>query len=72
MGKRTLTGAAIVLAGILLQSAHSQTVEPLPFHAMTSYPYPAGESFPADRIHNRYRQLYNTRPALRLIRPVNP
>jgi len=53
-------------------TAFSQNVEPLPFHGMSSYPYPAGESFPHDEIHRRYREAYNTRPALRLIRPLSP
>lgn len=53
-------------------TAFSQTVEPLPFHAMSSYPYPAGESFPADKFHAAYRATYNTRPALKLIRPLGP
>jgi tetratricopeptide (TPR) repeat protein len=51
-------------------TAFSTSVEPLPFHAMSSYPYPAGEHFPDDAEHRRYRQEYNTRPALRLIRPL--
>jgi hypothetical protein len=37
------------------------TVDPLPFRAMSSYPYPAGESYPSDPAHLRYRLLYNTR-----------
>jgi Flp pilus assembly protein TadD len=49
-------------------TAFSQSVAPLPFHAMSSYPYPPSESFPADKLHNDYRQVYNTRPALKLIR----
>jgi hypothetical protein len=51
-------------------TAFSQTVEPLPFHAMTRYPYTAGEHYPADAAHAAYRKKYNTRPALRLIRPL--
>jgi len=51
-------------------TAFGQTVEPLPFHAMSRYPYPAGERFPDDAAHRRYREEYNTRPALRLIRPL--
>ena len=51
-------------------TAFSTSVEPLPFHAMSRYPYPAGEHFPDDAEHRRYRQEYNTRPALRLIRPL--
>ena len=53
-------------------TAFSQNVEPLPFHGMSSYPYPSGESFPQDPIHRQYRATYNTRPALRLIRSLNP
>ncbi len=51
-------------------TAYSQTVEPLPFHAMSQYPYKAGEHFPNDAAHQRYQEQYNTRPALRLIRPL--
>jgi tetratricopeptide (TPR) repeat protein len=51
-------------------TAFSTSVEPLPFHAMSRYPYPAGERFPDDKQHRRYREEYNTRPALRLIRPL--
>lgn len=36
-------------------------VEPLPFHDMSSYPYPETESYPADAEHQRYREEYNTR-----------
>jgi len=51
-------------------TAFSQTVEPLPFHGMTSYPYPAPEEFPRDAAHEAYRKEYNTRPALVLVRPL--
>ena len=51
-------------------TAFSTNVEPLPFHGMSRYPYPAGEHFPDDEAHARYRKEYNTRPALRLIRPL--
>jgi hypothetical protein len=51
-------------------TAFSQTVEPLPFHGMSQYPYPDGERFPDDDVHRLYRETYNTRPALRLIRPL--
>jgi Tfp pilus assembly protein PilF len=48
----------------------SKTVEPLPYHAMSSYPYPAHEHFPNDPVHTAYREQYNTRPASRLLRPL--
>lgn len=51
-------------------TAFSQTVLPMPFHAMSSYPYPASQSFPHDPVHDQYQKEYNTRPALRLIRPL--
>jgi hypothetical protein len=51
-------------------TAHSQTVEPLPFHGMTAYPYPINEHFPDDRLHREYREQFNRRPALRLLRPL--
>jgi tetratricopeptide (TPR) repeat protein len=51
-------------------TAFSQSVEPLPFHRMASYPYPAWQHFPDDAPHREYIERYNTRPALRLIRPL--
>jgi hypothetical protein len=53
-----------------LNTAYSQSVEPLPFHGMSAYPYPKAEHFPDDNVHRDYMQGYNTRPALRLIRPL--
>jgi len=53
-------------------TAFSQSVEPLPFHAMRAYPYPASQHFPDDAGHRAYREQYNTRPALRLVRPIGP
>lgn len=47
-------------------TAFSQTVEPLPHHRMTTYPYPATEAHPGGEWIKRY----NTRPALRLIRSL--
>jgi tetratricopeptide (TPR) repeat protein len=51
-------------------TAYSTSVEPLPFHGMSVYPYPKEEHFPDDAAHDKYRREYNTRPALRLIRPL--
>lgn len=51
-------------------TAFSTSVEPLPFHAMSVYPYPNAEHFPDDEAHQKYRREYNTRPALKLIRPL--
>lgn len=45
-----------------LYTAHGFTVEPLPFHAMSHYPYdPAKERYPDDEAHRRYRAEWNTR-----------
>ena len=52
-------------------TAYSQTVEPLPFHGMSSYPYPAAEHFPDTPEMRDYRKQYNNRPALRLLRALN-
>ena len=51
-------------------TAFSQSVLPLPFHAMSSYPYPKGQVYPRDSTHSEYMREYNIRPALRLIRPL--
>lgn len=44
-----------------LNTASGQTVEPLPFHGMTSYPYGEEENYPTDKDHAKYRNEYNTR-----------
>jgi hypothetical protein len=53
-------------------TAFSENVLPLPFHAMSSYPYKAAEHFPQDKEHADYVREYLTRPALHLIRPLAP
>jgi hypothetical protein len=37
------------------------TVDPLPFRAMSGFPYPNTESYPYDSEHLNYIQQYNTR-----------
>ncbi|MDA3937044.1 MAG: hypothetical protein PF636_09390, partial [Actinomycetota bacterium] len=37
------------------------TVEPLPFQAMSNYPYGADETYPDDAEHDKYRTEWNTR-----------
>lgn len=44
-------------------TAFSSTVQPLPFHAMSRYPYPSSEHYPQDAAHDAYQRIYNTRPA---------
>lgn len=44
-----------------LNTAYGQSVEPLPFHGMTRYPYGQDESYPSDTEHLEYQEEYNTR-----------
>ena len=44
-----------------LNTAYGKTVDPLPFHGMTRYPYGKDESFPSDAEHREYLKNYNTR-----------
>ncbi len=37
------------------------TVDPMPFMAMSGFPYPTTESYPYDTAHIAYIQQYNTR-----------
>jgi len=37
------------------------TVDPMPFMAMSGFPYPANESYPYDAAHLAYLKQYNTR-----------
>ena len=49
----------------------SQTVEPLPFHGMSKYPYPATEHYPDDDVHQRYQREYNTRRVEHQLPPLD-
>jgi Flp pilus assembly protein TadD len=44
-----------------LNTAYGTTIEPLPFHAIRSYPYTPGDAYPADSARQRYLREYNTR-----------
>jgi Flp pilus assembly protein TadD len=44
-----------------LYTAYPDTVEPLPFHAMSGYPYGPGEHYPDNEQTRQYRRHYNTR-----------
>lgn len=44
-----------------LYTAHPTTVEPLPFHGMSGYPYEATEHYPDTEMTRQYRSQYNTR-----------
>ncbi len=51
-------------------TAFSQTVEPLPFHGMSGYPYKATEKYPGDAAHRAYQREWNTRPARPVLQPL--
>ena len=44
-----------------LNTIHGQTVEPLPFRAMSQYPYAPNESFPSSPKHSEFLKKYQTR-----------
>lgn len=48
-----------------INSASPDTVEPLPFHRMTQYPYRAPEHYPDTPGHTRYLERDNTRTVIR-------
>ena len=50
-----------------LNSASPDAVEPLPFHAMSGYPYAESEHYPETPEHRRYRETYNTRVVTRAV-----
>jgi len=52
-------------------TAYSRSVEPLPFHSMLSYPYPASQHFPHDPTHLNYRRTFLTREPMRDLGALN-
>ncbi len=48
-----------------INTARGNTVTPLPFHAMSQYPYDADETYPSDGAHRSYLETYNTREVTR-------
>jgi hypothetical protein len=48
-----------------IQSASPDVLAPLPFHAMTRYPYSAPEAYPLTPARAAYIERYNTRVVAR-------
>lgn len=44
-----------------LYSAYPDSVEPLPFHSMSGYPYGSDEKYPDDEKRREYQKQFNTR-----------
>jgi hypothetical protein len=44
-----------------LYTAYPDTVEPLPFHGMSGYPYPPQQRYPDNETTQEYRRRFNTR-----------
>jgi tetratricopeptide (TPR) repeat protein len=53
-------------------TATSNTVEPLPFHGMTRYPYGPEQTYPQDADHQEYLRKYNTRRVEHKLPRVDP
>jgi tetratricopeptide (TPR) repeat protein len=53
------------------RSATPDTVGPLPFRAMSGYPYPQDEHYPRTRAHRRYLERYNTRIVHRAVPSID-
>ena len=50
-----------------INSASPDSVEPLPFHAMSAYPYSESEQYPKTRTHETYREIFNSRRVVQSI-----
>jgi hypothetical protein len=53
-----------------LNSGSPDRVAPLPFHAMTTYPYPPPQHYPDTPAYRRYEAEYNTRSVVRSVPPL--
>ena len=47
-----------------INSGSPDSVEPLPFHAMSRYPYSLSERYLGTSVYRRYRDTYNTRTVI--------
>ena len=54
-----------------INSASPDRVEPLPFHAMTAYPYRAPEHYPDTPAYQQYQAKYNTRVVARTLPSID-
>jgi hypothetical protein len=54
-----------------INSASPDRVEPLPFHAMTAYPYQAPEHYPDTPPYRQYQTKYNTRVVVRTVPSID-
>jgi hypothetical protein len=53
------------------RSAAPDTVAPLPFRAMTGYPYGPDEHYPRSDRHRQYQERYNTRIVTRSVPAID-
>ena len=53
-----------------INSGSPDQVAPLPFHAMTGYPYAAPEAYPMTPTHRAYIERYNTRVVTESLLPI--
>jgi hypothetical protein len=53
------------------RSASPDTVMPLPFRAMSGYPYGPGEHYPRTKAHREYLERYNTRVVERAVPSID-
>ena len=53
------------------RSAVPDTVAPLPFRAMTQYPYGPAEHYPWSPAHREYDEIYNTRVVTRTVPTID-